>query len=280
MKPKTLASLEAIEPLHFADQLDSGKYLILDVSSSSTYRRMHLPKAQHIAPRELMRGIPPASGLLPSMTHLGRVFARVGYEKDRPVLVYDDEGGGWAGRLIWTLDLLGHQNMAFLDGGLYAWSAARLPLSRTVATVQKTTPDVGVVNPFVRATIEEVLAGLNSDMVLWDARSAEEYSGERQLALRAGHIPGAIHLEWTDVIDHHRQLRIRKDLADLLERSGLGRTRQIVTYCHSHHRSGLTYLAARLLGYPFIRAYDGSWSQWGNRYDTPIQSSSNRQNQP
>ena len=118
---------------------------------------------------------------------------------------------------------------------------------------------------------EEIMARLKGDdLLIWDARSRGEYEGTRATASRAGHIPGAIHCEWTELMDPARGLRIRADAAALLASRGLTPDREIATHCQSHHRSGFTYLVARILGYPRIRAYPGSWSEWGNRPDTPV----------
>ncbi|TMO73445.1 thiosulfate sulfurtransferase, partial [Pseudoalteromonas sp. S3776] len=104
----------------------------------------------------------------------------------------------------------------------------------------------------------------------WDARSAGEYRGEKVFSQRAGHIPGAVNLEWTLAMDHERNLRIRSDIADILEQLGITRDKNVITHCQSHHRSGFTYLVGKSLGFS-IRAYDGSWSEWGNLPDTPIE---------
>jgi 3-mercaptopyruvate sulfurtransferase SseA len=105
---------------------------------------------------------------------------------------------------------------------------------------------------------------------VWDCRSAEEFRGQKSGSARAGHIPGAVHLDWLDLMDRARALRLRTDLEALLAERGIDRGRDVVTHCQTHHRSGLSYLVARLLDFPRIRAYPGSWSEWGNRTDTPV----------
>jgi thiosulfate/3-mercaptopyruvate sulfurtransferase len=106
--------------------------------------------------------------------------------------------------------------------------------------------------------------------IVWDARSAEEYRGQKLAAARGGHIPGAINLDWLDTMDRDNGLRIRKDIETQLEQLGITRDKRVITHCQTHHRSGLTYVIGKSLGYD-IRAYDGSWSEWGNQPDTPIE---------
>ena len=270
----TLPPVDLIEPAQLVEQLQAEDLLILDVSNPATYKQLHIPGAIHIAPSELISGIPPATGKLPSIEKLNNLFSRVGYLKEKRIVVYDDEGGGWAGRLIWTLDLLGHKKLAYLNGGLHAWMAEQLPIEQTPVSPVPTETRLKVVNHQVRATAEDIMTELersgSNSTAIWDARSPEEYDGSRQFAIRAGHIPGAIHFEWTQGMDTKRFYRLRNDLSELLENIGLGKDKNIITHCQTHHRSGFTYLAARILGYQNIRAYDGSWSEWGNRSDTPI----------
>ncbi len=269
----TLSPVELIEPTALAEQLQRSDLLILDTCNPATYRQVHLPGAVHIAPSELMESQPPVMGKLPSLEKLNALFSRVGYNPEKTIVVYDDEGGGWAGRLLWTLDLIGHTRVIYLNGGLHAWLGAECPVQTT--PVEPTSRDVTVeiVNPFVRASAEDIMEALNSNnerFVVWDARSPEEYAGVKQLAMRAGHIPGAVNFEWTAGMDQGRKLRLREDMKEHLESLGLGPDKSIVTHCQSHHRSGFTYMVGRILGYPDIKAYDGSWSEWGNRQDTPV----------
>src|SRR5690606_24304401 len=108
------------------------------------------------------------------------------------------------------------------------------------------------------------------DQVIWDARSPAEHRGDKVLAARGGHIPGAINFEWTAGMDPQHGLRLRADLAAQLQALGITPDRDVVTHCQTHHRSGFTYLAATSLGYRRVRAYAGSWAESGNHPDTPI----------
>ncbi len=219
-----------------------------------------------------MDGTPPATGKLPDPERLTRLFARLGYTPAAQVVLYDEEGGGWAGRMAWTLDIIGHDGWCYLDGGLHAWHAAGLPLEAG-PPIPTTPTNVSLsLDRAPVAEIEDVLEAINSGAeVIWDVRSREEFDGKKSGSPRAGHIPGAMHLDWLALKDPSRALRLTDDLGALLARHGLTGDKPIITHCQTHHRSGLSYMVGRLLGYR-IRAYPGSWSEWGNRDDTPIES--------
>ena len=105
-----------------------------------------------------------------------------------------------------------------------------------------------------------------------DARSPGEYDGTTVRSARGGHIPGAVHYEWTRAMDRTRNLRLRPlaELTDELALQGITPGHEVVTYCHTHHRSAYSYAVLRILGYARVRGYPGSWSDWGNREDTPV----------
>lgn len=262
-----------IEPEELAANLEDG-YLIIDLCSEQQYLSGHIPGAVHVSPQELVSGEPPAPGRLPSKEQLEALFTRIGLTPAQPVVVYDDEGGGWAGRMAWTLDVIGHQNWRYLNGGLTAWMAANHPLE---AMERTPIPRVCQVHfqPQWSIDAEGILARLKEPgFAIWDARSLAEFLGERILAQKGGHIPGAVHCEWTSLMDANRQLRIRKDALHYLESLGLTTDKFIATHCQTHHRSGFTYMVARILGFPKICAYPGSWSDWGNRRDTLVETGS------
>lgn len=265
----------AVPVLHEPESLrslDTSAWLIVHVADPAAFAQAHLPHAQMVTPRELVLGIPPAAGKLPPREQIEAVLSRIGYRPDRHVAVYDDEGGGWAGRLAWTLDVIGHTDWGYIDGGIHALHAAGVPLAQGAPEPVEAT-DVRVsIDTTPIAEIPDILRILgSSDHVILDARSREEYLGTRIVAARAGHIPGAVNIDWLRLQDRHRHTRLVQNLAALLEENGVHRDKTVITHCQTHHRSGLTYMAMRLLGYPRVKAYHGSWSEWGNRDDTPIE---------
>lgn len=260
-----------ISPTALYERMRTENLLVLQVTAPQVYARAHLPGAVPIAPADLIRGEPPAVGKLPPRDALRALFRRVGLTPERTVVTCDDEGGGWAGRLAWTLDVIGHTDWCYLDGGMHAWAAAGLPFSD--APVEPVASDLDFdLDRRPVAELEEVVAALEvTDTLIWDCRSAEEYAGLKRTAARNGHIPGAVHLDWLELMDRERGLALVGDLEARLAARGITRDRDVITHCQTHHRSGLTYMAARLLGFPRIRAYHGSWSEWGNRADTPVE---------
>ncbi len=261
-----------IEAPQLADALHDPKLLILDTSSAANYAKHHVPGAVHIAPAELQCGIKPAVGKLPSKEQLQALFSRVGLTPDKHVIAYDDEGGGWAGRLIWTLDVIGHRNYSYLNGGLQAWLNGGHP-SEDVANLPTPSEIDITIDHMPIAEIEDFVHLLeNSQLAVWDARSPEEYSGEKVLAQRGGHMPRAINLDWLELIDNNNDMRLKslEALELRLNQLGLSADKTIITHCQTHHRSGLSYLLMKILGYPHIKGYHGSWGEWGNRDDTPI----------
>lgn len=263
-----LIEADQLEPL-----LGHPKLLILDTCDTEKYRKYHIPGAIHIPPKALQCGSQPVPGKLPSTEQLTELFSNVGLNGDKHVVVYDDEGGGWAGRLIWTLDVIGHKNYSYLNGGLFAWGNERHSLESAPPQIKKTDYAI-TINKTVIAEVEDIIPQLgNEDFAIWDARSAAEYDGSKVLAQRGGHIPGAVNIDWLELMDRNNNLRLvdLKPLQQRLNECGLDKNKHIVTHCQTHHRSGLTYLAMKILGYKNIQAYHGSWSEWGNREDTPIE---------
>lgn len=262
-----------IEVQQLAERLDDCELLIVHVASAESYGSGHIPGAVHLPPAALVSGSKPATGSLPGAAQLSEVFSALGLSDERHVIAYDDEGGGWAGRLIWTLDVVGHKRYSYLNGGIHAWRAADLSLQSESQQPRPTRYQASI-HAQPRAQLDFILQNLDkADFAVWDARSREEYEGRKVFAQRGGHIPGAVWYEWTDLMDPQANLRLLDldDIRNTLAERGLTPNKTIVTHCQTHHRSGLSYLVGRLLGYPAIKAYDGSWSEWGNRADTPVE---------
>ncbi|KPQ25619.1 MAG: thiosulfate/3-mercaptopyruvate sulfurtransferase [Halomonas sp. HL-48] len=263
-----------VEPEQLQAHLDDPQLLIIDVPvNPDSYRQGHVPGAIFLDFRYLMRGEGPIPSDVPSVEALSRLFSALGLTRDTHVVAYDDEGGGWAARLLWTLDLIGHQRYSYLNGGIHAWRDAGLEESSEPTAPVPSDYQAEILNPQAMISADEIKQKLDDkQFAVWDARSQAEYDGEKGNNKHLGHIPGAVNMDWVNAMDRHRALRIR-DYAELMTELGaLGLTpeMEIATHCQSHHRSSFTWLVGKALGFN-MRGYPGSWGEWGNRDDTPIE---------
>ena len=264
--------IEAEELVPF---LGNEKLRIVDLSRRSVYDQLHIPHAIHVQPKQLVRQEEQASGLLPDVEGLNALIEYLNISPEHHVLAYDDEGGAWAGRLIWNLHCLGFENTSLLNGGIHAWLAAGLPTSSAVETFAPVDTLVAVNQDHIekyRIEYENLLEKVHNHAIqLWDCRTEDEYTGLRLAARRGGHIPDARHFEWSTALNRENHLKLHplQRTQPRLEQLGFNLNEPVVVYCQSHHRSGLAYILGRLLGWK-IQAYDGAWSEWGNRLDSPI----------
>lgn len=264
-----------LEPAELAAQLPLGaasNVLIIEQAGRENYLNNHIPGSVWLDFKRLQSCGTPTPGMLPSLEQLSEVFSELGLTADTHVICSDDEGGGWAGRLIWVLDCLGHTRYSYLNGGLAAWLADGLPTEAGDVASSASHYQAALLNNDCTLSKEQILARLGEpDFAIWDARSAAEYNGDKVVSARGGHIPGAVNYEWTLGMDKARGLRINDLTAfrQLLKEMGIDESKEIATHCQTHHRSGFTYLVGKILGLN-IKGYAGSWSEWGNDPQVPV----------
>lgn len=262
-----------VTPTELAQHLNNPNLLIVDVGKPSIYEQAHIPGAINLNYLRLQRGTTPAAGLLPELAAINEVLSEIGLRPDLHVVAYDDEGGGRSSRLLWLLEIAGHTKFSYVDGGIHAWLADELPYQVEPNQPTPSNWHTSVLNTQPNIELEELLARYNDDnLIVWDARSPDEFSGKKALAPRVGHIPGAVNYEWSRLRDDNKEGRLR-DLETIrkeLEAIGITADKEVITHCQTHHRSSLTWLAGRLLGLN-IRGYAGAWSEWGNQTNTPVE---------
>jgi thiosulfate/3-mercaptopyruvate sulfurtransferase len=198
-------------------------------------------------------------------------LATRGVDADRDVVVYDECSGVRAARALWFLELFGHTRTRLLDGGFNAWAAEKRAISHEFAAPVATDWH-GIRREDIVATWRDVEARLGRDGVaIVDTRTPEEHHGTLVRAARGGAIPGSIHLEWTHNLDAAGRFKPAAELRQMYARHGITPERDVVTYCQGGYRGAHSYLALRLLGFPQVRNYLGSWREWGDRPDLPLE---------
>lgn len=263
-----------LEPEALQAHLGAADLLLVDLCKPEDYAYGQIQGAVHLNYGDIVASRPPVGGLLPDDGHLSRLFSTLGLTPQRHVVAYDDEGGGRAARLLWTLDVIGHTRFSLLNGGRNAWVNAGFTFDQTSVTPEPSNY-TAVSSDVHRADKDYILANLaRSDVVLLDARTPEEYAGMKRFSARGGHIPGAKNMDWVRAMDFARDLRLRSEpeLRQMLDGLGIGPDSEVITYCQTHHRSSHTYIVLKALGFTRIKGYPGAWSEWGNLSDTPVES--------
>ncbi|MFQ5830694.1 MAG: sulfurtransferase, partial [Candidatus Methylomirabilia bacterium] len=263
-----------IETGELAQILATYEGKIVDLRPLDDYRQGHLPKAVNLSVAELTATVGGVGGM---MAPRGRVEARLGergISRQTPLILYDDANGLLAARLFWILDFLGHREVRLLNGGWAKWRAEGRPTTRLLPNVVPTRYEAEP-DPSRVATADWVLARSGTQgAVVVDARSPREFRGEvaGRGVRRSGRIPGAVNVDWREnLTGSPKILKSAAELRRLYEKAGVTADQEVVVYCRTGVRAAFDYFVLRLLGYPRVRNYDGSWLEWGNRPDLPLQ---------
>lgn len=212
------------------------------------------------------------------------LMERKGVSNDDVVVLYGDKSNWWAAYAFWFLKYNGHADVRLMDGGRAKWIAEARPTSTDAPTPTPGTYAVPYRDASIRAfapdVLQHLLAVKDGRGALVDVRSPAEFSGEKlhmpeypqEGALRGGHIPGAANVPWAKAVNEDGTFRPASELATLYEAEGVSREVPVVAYCRIAERSSHTWFVLKyLLGYPQVRNYDGSWTEWGNMVGVPIE---------
>ena len=265
-----------IEPNQLEEASDNGANLVIvDLCAEENYEQAHIPNAHWLRYATIKRVNKPIMGMLPDSDQFSEVVSALGITKSSLVVAYDNVNCGCAARFIWTLHVFGHDRAVVLNGGFNSWLHEGYNLSNTKPD-KPTNSHYLLKNTHQHlATLAFIKTHLNDDNIIFlDARSLSEYTGKKARAAKKGHIPGAIHYQWTTSIDSENNSRHLPDeeIQQQLDDLGIRKDKNIICYCQSHHRSSYSWLILKHLGYRNVMGYPGSWSEWGNHPDTLVES--------
>jgi thiosulfate/3-mercaptopyruvate sulfurtransferase len=245
-----------------------GDVIVVDTRSFSEYKNGHVPGALNIDLFQLHWFDTSKRGIKDFNRQTRILLSNIGVENTSEVIFYDNVSGISASRGVWLLLYFGHEKVSMLDGGFQRWKEEGYPIE-IKTNPPKHSEFKGKVNAKILATANQVKRSLNNKQVaIVDVRSKEEYKGLEIRAARRGHIPSATNIDWEKNIENG-VFKSKERLSRIY--SKIPQNAQVITYCQGGYRAANAFLVLKMLGYKKVKMYLGSWSEWGNRLNLPVE---------
>ena len=258
--------------------LNNPKLRLIEVSvDTGVYERGHIQGAVNFKWHTDL--VDPVKRDIASKENFEKLLRQAGINNDSTIVIYGDSNNWFAAWGAWVFDIYGVKNVKLLDGGRKKWEAEKRPLTPLATQVAAGNIKVSDANNNLRARLIDVVAVANkkSDTALVDIRSNDEFTGKviapagiQELAVRAGHIPGAVNVPWGQAVAEDGTFKSAEELKKIYGAVGIDGKKPIITYCRIGERSSHTWFAlSKILGYN-VKNYDGSWTEYGNSVGNPI----------
>jgi len=242
--------------------------------SPGAYGEGHIPGAVFLSMGTLSNPDEPIQNQIATRDQVSAALSSLGIEQGQTVVLHDRQNNLQASGAYWVLKYYQHPEVRVYNGGVPKWTASGGTLTTDAVEVASSAYRAGPADEAIRTTWQDVVDRTDDPSTLMcDVRSPEEHLGRDVRAARGGHIPGSINLEWTVAVQADGTFKSAEDLSALYVRAGFTPDKQIITYCQSGVRGAHTwFVLSELLGYPNVRNYDGSWAEYGNNPESPIDS--------
>ena len=261
------------------DHLDDDSIRIVEVDENpALYAEAHIPGAIGFDWKKDLQDQVKRDFLGPEA--FGELFGSHGVSNDHLIVLYGDRNNWFAAYTYWYLKYYGHDNVKLLNAPREKWIGENRPTTTDVPSLAPASFTAQAGDETIRAKRDEVQAALDAETKLVDVRSPQEFSGEliampgyeQEGAQRSGHIPGAASVPWAQAVQQDGTFKSADDLAELYRSKGVTNGSPIIAYCRIGERSAHTWFVLHeLLGHDDVKNYDGSWTEWGNLVNVPIE---------